>query len=464
MWRLTMFKDIAKKAAIASLIAVASVTGVHAMDNQPVKDSLPQQQVSISVSQEAGISLGKLNNLIEKVHKIDTSDIISDNVSIQYIVLDKTHIDSGYAGGDAGVDLSAQNCSIRMPVDSEFSSSFLGTRANREVFKDRVSPSNDEQYFLRTAFSTYHEASHCNFYNIEKPFIASDFQVQQNMNDFFRFSGKHQDSEGRTYSGYYEILNENYADARGAMELIKKHGAGADVISVLEKARIERAETVATTSQFGFDAHSSMYSLEEVLKPEMVEKIKNSSPQELQQMALEVANKGAVKVVATYGNVDQIISQESLMTGATSIALKIHGGELTEASMTPSQNVNLHHDTNKLYGIAQDTLKNLQDDASFNQIKSGEDLKSWFDKNQLTVENEAYNNTNQSLGIEFEKNNNVVGSVADYIKTSEIESKKSLKDIYKEASSLDQKFESIEQKVNETKSQVSSVELPKFKL
>lgn len=459
-----MFKDIAKKAAIASLIAAASITGAHAMNQQQPVDNLQNHQVSISVSQDANVTLGGLNSIIEKVNKIDTSDLIAPDVKVQYIVLDKKLIDSGYAGGDASVDLSAQNCSIRMPVDNELASSFLGTRLHRDVFKDYVDPSNQEQAFLKTAFATYHEASHCNFYGIEKPFLADDPVVQKNMNDFFKFSGKHTDESGQTYSGFYEILNENYADARGAMELIKKHGDSSDVLSVLEKARIERAETVATTSQSGFDAHSSMYSLEEVLKPEMIEKIKNSSAQELNQMALDIANKGAVKVMATYGNVDQLISQESLMTGATSIALKIRGGELADASMIPNQNVNLHHDTNKLYGTAQDALGNLRENKEFQALNSEEQLSNWFKKNQLTVENEAYNSTTQSLGAEFEKNNDVVGSVANYIKNSEVADKKSVKEIYKEASTLEKKFNSIESKVNETKSpeiQVSLSESPK---
>lgn len=453
-----MFKDIAKKAAIAAMMAATTFGAAHASTQAPTYDG--NEQVSISVSKGVNVSLGELTSIIEKTQKIDTSDIIPNDIKIKYTVLDKEMIDSGYAGGDAVVDLAAQNCSISVPIDKEMGSSFLGTRANREYFKDYVSPTNYEQGFLRTAFATYHEASHCKFYNMEKPFLAENTQVQDNLNDYFRFAGKHTNEAGHVFAGYYEILNENYADTRGAMELIKKHGSGHDVIAVLEKARLERAESVATTSQTGFDAHSSMYSLEEVLKPEMVEKIKQSNPVELDKMALEIANRGAVKVVATYGNVDEIISNTSIMTGTSRLALVMYGNEIEQSTATP--NVNLHFDSNKLYTAAEGAVKELKAANLFTGIKTQEDLNDLFKKNQLQIENEALNSANQVFGPEFDKNNDVVGSVANYFKEAQVGEKQNVKSIQKEAMSMSKKFDEIEGKLKVSQ-QETPVDLPKPK-
>lgn len=375
---------------------------------------------TINALPSAGVSAQETAVILSVAQDIDISHI-APNVDVNYIVMKTNHIRSGGVGGEALANVTDQTCQIHMPVGTDFSSSHLGTNEYHDFLKSVVTPENANQDRLRTEFAVLHEASHCNLYSSDRPFRADNPTVENNLNQYFRLSGASflgPKGENR-YESIYNVLHENYADALAAMELIRTHGDTPDVLSVISKSATERHETASSRSKNEFEAHSGNYTLEEVIKPEMISKIMLApTNKDLQELALQVANKGTFKVINTYGNVDNIVGLDSLYSGASMLAVKqIYGKVLGQQEKS---NINMHHETNELYKIATTTVNEIVKTyaSDFAKLKTEKDVKEWVDKNANAVFEEATNQVNYALGPQYEAHNDVNKSVAEYIKSS----------------------------------------------
>lgn len=375
---------------------------------------------NVSIEPTKGVSIDQANQIISQTHQIDINHI-APNVDVRYIVVDKHLMKNAQVGGEALANVTEQTCSINMPVDQNFSSSYLGSQENHKFMQDVVDPANVTQAQLRTEFAVLHEASHCNLYSTERPFRADNAQVEENLNNFFKLSNTTiigAKGEQR-YDSVYHILHENYADALASMELIRKYGDTPDVLATLTKISIERHESTATFSVDGFDSHSTYFTMKEILKPETISKIMLAkSNADLPELALQIANKGTFKAINTYGDVNNIIGTDSLFSGVSTLTTKLIYAEVLGSSET--SNINMYHEKNELYTIAKNTLNAIKAEhgKELSSLKTEKDVKEWISKNASLIFDESMNQVNYALGPQFDKNNDVVGSVVDYVKST----------------------------------------------
>lgn len=401
---------------IKNLLVLGSAALAIGLSQLAIADVSVSKGVSLEQAQEVTVASQKIN--IEH---------IAPKTNINYIVIQDHLMKNAQVGASATVDILAQTCKIEMPVDTKFSSTHLGSNAYKEFLKDVVTPQNISEEQLRTEFAVIHEASHCNLYNIENPFIADDVQVQNNLNQFFKLSS-FSEKDGNRFDGLYHTLQENYADTLATMELIRTYGDKPEIISIIQKISIERTGIAIDYSRQGFDSHSTSFSINEVLKPETISKILLASTnQDLQTMALEIANKGTFKMINTYSNVEDVTNQDSLNFGVASMVTKLLYSKVSTS--TEKSNINLHLEKNKLYLTAQNTVNELEHtfQKDFTNFKTEKDVSNWIESHWDDILNESYNATNQTLGEQYDINNPIVESIVKYIKDSPKEIKQNIK-------------------------------------
>lgn len=143
---------------------------------------------NINVESTVGTTAQEAAYVMSLAQDIDISQL-APNVDIDYIVMQKKHVRSGGASGEALVNITDQTCKINMPIGTDFSSSYLGTNEHHDFMKSVVTPENRNQEILRTEFAILHEAAHCNLYGTDKPFRADNRNVEELLNKYFRLSG-----------------------------------------------------------------------------------------------------------------------------------------------------------------------------------------------------------------------------------------------------------------------------------
>lgn len=203
------------------------------------------------------------------------------------------------------------------------------------------------------------------------------------------------------------------------MELIRKHGNTPDVLSILSKSATERHETASSRSKNEFDSHGANYTLEEVIKPEMISLVMLANTnKDLQELALKVANKGTFKVINTYGDVEKIIGPDSLNSGVATMTIRQIYGKILQ-NQEP-QNINMYHNTNELYAIATATTTKLFSSfkEDFSKIKTEKDVKEWINFHASDVLTEANSQVIGALKNNTNTNQNIYDNIIDYIKST----------------------------------------------
>lgn len=383
---------------------------------------------NIQAEPAKGVSIAQAQTIVSQSQHIDISHI-APNVDLKFIVMQDNLMKVGNVGGEASLDMMAQTCKIDMPVGESFISAKLGTNEGRGYLNDVIKSDSLSEEKLRTEFAVIHEAAHCNLYSTATPFKNANKEVEDILNKYYKFSGSTYEKDA-VYQSIYYTLHENYADTLASMEIIRKYGDTKEVVSMLTKINAERNDVAVSLSKKGFDSHSTGYSLEEVLKPENISKIMLApSSKDLQNMALDIANQSTTKVIATYGDIGKIVSNESLYSGVASITSRMIYGMVTEKDNAP--NVNLHMESNELYKIAKITFNELENTfkSDFVKMKSEKDVEKWLEQNHSEVINEALNQVNYNVGMLAENGNDIVKKVENTIKSENTGIKLTLKEI-----------------------------------
>lgn len=366
-------------------------------------------------------------NLTQQVHALQYNNIIP-KIDVNYIIKPNQEINKTRVQAEALLHIANENCSVHIDVTPDMKISHSGTTENREYLKEVTGSSNQLQEEIRTSYITYHETAHCKMYEIKDPFKANNKNVEQTLNQFFQFSGSSYGSE-KGDTGLYYILHENFADTFAYIQLIKNHGVGENVLSTMQKIQIERTDAANTYNKNGLIAHNTDFALKEVLKEDTIKKIMATESQEdLQEIALQIANKGMWQSLKTHGVSDQFANVESLESGAKFLlsGLLYKSIELKDGS---EKNVNLHLENNVLQTVALEVKADLSTKFDLNSIKTEEQMTDFYKKNIDVINQAIIEKVDQKLVQSLEKGIDVFSSVSDYLSTITPGSKMSLEEL-----------------------------------
>lgn len=341
------------------------------------------------------------SKVIEEARKIDINSI-APNVDITYNILTKNELAKN-GGGEVNVVTTSQVCSVNINVDQNFNTGGMGSPWMEEKIGKSSKLSNGNQERIRTEFAILHEASHCNLYNKQDPFIYSDKSIQKALNQFYVLSGMAFDGK-KTYGSVYSSLQENYADTLAAMLIIKKYGYTDDVAEVLQKTMGEREELALTFRKYGFDAHGTNFALNEVTSKDVIEFVSKNSIEKISKYAQEIATYNALKSINTYSKADNIINANSMSAGVMSLAVKMLYGKVINTNHT--SNINLHLDQNKLYKLAKNVVTKIE--ANFStQFKNESDVYKFVNTNGLKIGEISYEEVQKMLEMEKPESLNI---------------------------------------------------------
>lgn len=369
-----------------------------------------------------------IEQLAKQVHSIEQNAAFP-NIDINYItkssdVAKKSNV------AHAKLNLVAENCTVNIEVSPEFKVGYLGSNNQREFFKEVTQDSNAMQEDLRVAFITYHEASHCKMYEIKEPFKSDNLQVQKSLNEFYQFSGESNTTgSDKLDTGLYYILQENFADAFGFIQLIKNHGATPDALILMQKMQIERTEIAHTHNDKHIIAHNTDYTLKEILKEENIKKIlATDDVAQLEEMALQIANKGMWTSVRTHAEIDQVVNYQSLETGSLSLLTDLMTKDM-EVNSHLKKNVDLQLKDNLLYQSAVETKLELEKKFDLSKVKTVDQYKSFYQNNLEAVNTILANKLESKLEKATADGFNPLDDIHSYAQNFKPSEKQSLAEI-----------------------------------
>lgn len=184
---------------------------------------------------------------------------------------------------------------------------------------------NDTQKSMAQEFIALHEYYHCEFTAMENPVLTpgQSSSFNQQINNVFK---EQVSAAALQRVSYIDTLNENFADTAAAMNLIMKYGLdNPDFKFVIESLKTQRH---AKYFQSEYDSHFTHFSLEKVLEPQNLDKLKtlktlidtnpsNESQKQFSQLALEIANNGTNQIIVNNPKM------EDSMLSATSLAFSV---------------------------------------------------------------------------------------------------------------------------------------------
>lgn len=337
--------------------------------------------------------------------------VIPKNINISFNKVSEKQINEERLQAEALTDVSQETCNVKINVTENMKVGFSGTSINRKMFKDITEAKNQEQESLRTEYIVLHEASHCKLYEVKDVFKTGDSQVDNLLNQYYKFSG-HNYSGGNGDASAYYILHENFADTHAFMHLLREHGPSNDLLKTIQQVQIERSEAASQNNPNGIIVHNTEFSLKELLKPENITKTMSlKSNQEVQEFALDIANKGMVQSLVNT-DVARVVSLESLESGATnlftSVMFKDTVGKTTES------NISINWENNSLLYMANNAYKEFKANHDTSHIKTAQQYTDFVKANSGEIKDIVSKHVQNEMEQQFNKGNDIVSSINDH--------------------------------------------------
>jgi hypothetical protein len=343
-----------------------------------------------------GLAAITISNAVMAQPNVDTTSL-SYTQQIEYVIKNSTEKgmltknmtvrvhqlgDNADKPSDYYMSLKADgDCEVNVSVDKHGDFDYFGSKENIKEFKDLVHPSTQQESQLYKELITLHEASHCEFSKIEKPFIIKgNSELQEKVNFTYTNSGGYyvvENGVNKVYTCVHQILNETFADTYGAMQLIKSHGATPDVLNTLSKFDLQRHEQgFITRAKMGVEEHDTHFSLAELLKPENIERVvKSNNPQELKQMALELSNASLGNLLVNT-TMAKPLSTDTITSGVINIisAMKSQEESLQKGNTQETTGFNQFTtaENSLIFKIATGVIKEIKDNkiAGYNSASA----------------------------------------------------------------------------------------------
>lgn len=237
------------------------------------------------------------------------------------------------APNEATANPTQGTCSFVRTLTEQGQDVYLG---ETDEVKAITTPRNEEEKKLARDFLTLHEAAHCDIALYHQVIVLPDNpQLAQNAQFYFRYL--------KTFQGkmsFYDLLNENFADASAAIELIKLRGATPSVLHVLNNMVLERQDRELYGLQRDVVSdHNTHLSILEVLKPHSIEKIKAlDTPKDLRDMALEIANQSTLRLLSEHSQFIKDSLNEGLLLNTAITYATSRVSNYNEAQQAYAQN------------------------------------------------------------------------------------------------------------------------------
>lgn len=314
-------------------------------------------------------NINSVEKIMEQVQVLQLENAIP-KVPVNYIIKAESEIKSNRLEAMANLT-GLKHCEVNIEATPDMTISYTGTKINRDMLKEVTSASNSAQEYLRTEYITYHETAHCRMYEIKDVFQHHNPQVESKLNEFFKFSAKsYQTTNINGNASIYFMLHENFADSFAFIQLLKANGPTKDVLETMQKIQIERSDAANQYNKDGYIVHNTEFALKEILKEENIKKILDTNDQgELQQMALNFANKGLWQSVATYSkaNTHEVMNMESLNEGALFLVNHMVFAQSTTVAKT-EKNININFENNTTYEVAKEVVSELNKNNDFTKM------------------------------------------------------------------------------------------------
>jgi uncharacterized OsmC-like protein len=372
--------------------------------------------------------------LTKQVQILQERNIIP-KINVNYIVKPAEEINKTRVEAIANLDIVEHNCTVNINVTPDMKIGHSGSNENREALKEVTGPSNEKQEQLRTSYITYHETSHCKLYEVKNPFRAADKDAENALNNYFQLSQTSYDSKHGDI-GIFFMLQENFADTFAYMQMIKDHGVGKDVLSTLQKIQVERSDAANEHNKNGLIAHNTEFSLKEVLKEENIKKIMaTESQEELQELALKIANNGMWKSIKTHNTskyASQITNMESLIGGAGFLLNEVLLKDLpsdTPLNESSQKNVNLHLEDNALYQVAKETKSEINKKFDLSSIKTRASMSEFYTKNYEEISGIIQEKLSIQMDADYPSGNGPFDVIEKHYKSVEAGAKQSLPEL-----------------------------------
>ncbi len=367
-----------------------------------------------------------INRLAEQVQTLQQKNIVP-KIEVNFII--KPEVTRSIA--HAKNSFHEENCTVNIELNSDMETGYIGTKENREALKDITNPSNLKQQQLRTEFITYHEMAHCRLVEIKNPYKSEDKNAENILNQYYQHGlpSLYSSDSKKFDNSLYDNLQENFADTFSFIQLIKKYGGDTDLLVLIQKIQIERSDLSNTLNKDSLIAHNTEFSIKELLKEENIKQILSiDNEQELENIALNIANKGMWQAIKTHGELDRVSNQFTLVDGATRffsiIALKNING-----SIVNEKNINLDFKDNALFQIGEITYNELNVKFNLKNLKNEAELNSFIEKNHVEIEEVVTNHFYDKIGIESKKGINVFDAVEKHMLTVQLMEKQTVEQL-----------------------------------
>lgn len=240
----------------------------------------------------------EINNTVSS-----TKNYFSSKINVNYSESDRFYAEAEH---------KANSCEVTIGFNHDGN---IETLSMNYEFAELTKLVNPKQVSILRDIVLLHEMSHCQFYNVKNQIKIPEKsdQFNETFNYIVKSLGERYYKAGNGFEteapNYYKTLNETYADTSAIIILLKKYETkenlskgeinNTDLVDVINSFKTQREISALETRlqnvkkhNILFDVHNTYHTFELLLTKDNLKKINEiKSPEELQDFALNIANK-----------------------------------------------------------------------------------------------------------------------------------------------------------------------------
>lgn len=355
------------------------------------------------------------NRVEQHIVQLKESGVVPKNIGVNFKFVSEKQITEQRLKAEALLNISQETCDVTLNVTQDMRVGFSGSTENRDFFKSITAAQNDAQEQLRTEYVTMHEASHCKLYEIKDVFQSGNSQVDNLLNQYYKFSGTSYEQSDNGNSSIYYMLHENFADTHAFMQMLKEHGPSQDLIKTMQQVQIERSEAAAQHNPGGMIVHNTEFALKELLKENNIAKVMSlQSNQEIQDFALQIANKGVMQTLSNNDSA-QVVNTESLENGAMTLLGNVMRKDIL--GTTAESNISINWEGNNLLDIASAVYKDFKTTHDVSGLKTEAQFAEFYKNNSEGLKEQIIKSVDTRLSTSYSSGVNVLETINHQINT-----------------------------------------------
>ncbi len=355
--------------------------------------------------------------LQHQIVKMQDANTIPAKIGIGFKFVSEKKVTDERLQAEALLNIVDSTCNVEIHVTPDMKVGFSGSTENRDYFKSVTEAENQTQENLRTEYIVMHESSHCRMYEIKDVFKTGNNKVDTLLNQYFKFSSSSFNNSEKGDASLYYMLHENFADTNAFIQMIKEHGPTPDLLKTIQKVQIERKEATTLHNEKGMAVHNTDYALKELLKAENLEKVMStSSPQALQDLALQIANKGLWQSVANNPSVSNVLNLESMENGTASLVAQLIRKDFNASS--DEANISINFEGNQLLDTAKIVLSQIKETSPlYSSIKDEASMGEFYKAEGDNITSLIQTVIDSKLSQSYDSGTDILKTIYNQIKT-----------------------------------------------